>query len=91
LLIRFSPDCTYFAAEINDFIPERHAELLNCLQCFNFTPAIEILRADGFVIHVVVGREPWMCERLRDANTCGGIEAEHFFEEVKGCVGVVHV
>jgi hypothetical protein len=38
----------------------------------------------------MVGREPWMCERLRDANTCGGIEAEHFLKEVKGCVGVVH-
>ena len=30
-----------------------------------------------------------MCERLCDADTCGGIEAEHFLEEVKGCVGVV--
>ena len=28
-----------------------------------------------------------MCERLRDANTCGGIEAEHFLKEVKGWAG----
>jgi hypothetical protein len=87
LLIRFSPDSTHFAAEIIDFIPERRAELLNCLERFNITPAIEFLRTGWFVIHVVVGCKPWMCERLGDTNTSGGIKAEHFLEEVNGCIG----
>jgi hypothetical protein len=87
LLIRFGPDSTHFAAEIIDFIPERRTEFLNCLKRFNVTPAFEFLRTLWFVIHVMVGCEPWMCKCLCDVNTSGGIEAEHFLKEVNGCVG----
>jgi hypothetical protein len=87
LLVRFSPESTHFTAEIIYFIPECRAEFVDCLECLKFTPAIELMRTSGFVVHVMVGCEPWMCESLRDANASGGVETKHFIQEVNGCVG----